>query len=189
VDGKPALSKDGYAKLTQVHDDRGNLTQQVYFGVDGKPALHKDGYARYTAAYDGHGNQVEVAYFGADGKPTLHKDGYAGFKARYDERGNQTKKTFLGVDGKPVRTHVVIAAVAAGSQGQRAGLLAGDVLLAYDGKPVVSVDRFVRAVGQRASAGKPGPVSLRVRRKGKERDFALAPGLLGVTLEDRVVPR
>jgi hypothetical protein len=40
IDGKPCLHKDGYAKLTQVHDERGNLIGQSFLGVDGKPCLH-----------------------------------------------------------------------------------------------------------------------------------------------------
>jgi uncharacterized protein YkuJ len=48
-DGKPSLSKDGYARFQQTFDGHGNVTELVYFEVDGNNlALSKEGYARLS---------------------------------------------------------------------------------------------------------------------------------------------
>jgi hypothetical protein len=58
-----------------VFDDRGNVTEQAYFGVDGKPALHPDGYHRVTRVFDDSGNLTEETHFDVDGKRLLLPDG------------------------------------------------------------------------------------------------------------------
>lgn len=70
-----AANGQGYARIAIHYDERGNETDEAYFGVDGKPALGKDGeVARITMRYDERGNVIEQAYFGVDGRPALHKD-------------------------------------------------------------------------------------------------------------------
>ena len=66
--GEPMLHKDGYAKLTQAYDDRGNITEQAYFGTDGEPILSKKGYARITWSYDDAGNRNKTVRYNLDGE-------------------------------------------------------------------------------------------------------------------------
>jgi YD repeat-containing protein len=103
TDGRPIVSKRGYARITYRYDERGNEVEEAYFGTDGKPVLSKDGgFARVTYRYDERGNQIEWADFDADGKPVLSKDGgVARMTFHYDERGNKVEEAYFGTDGKP----------------------------------------------------------------------------------------
>jgi serine/threonine protein kinase len=215
LDGTPTLHRDGHAGWTARYDERGHKLEEAYFGSDGKPTLLRNGVHKLEMRYDERGNQVEQAFFGKGGKPVGVAEGYVRWSARYDARDRCREKTFQGYDprlgyvrevrrysttgtwldsayfdeaGRSVRTGVVISEVAGASQGQRVGLRVGDVVLSYDGRAIVNTPRFIAAVRQRAAGGRPGQVVLRVRRQGKEQDFSLAPGPLGVVLEDRVVP-
>ena len=58
ADGKPCLSKDGYARWKTTFDERGNKTSVSYFGTDGKPCLSKDGVAGWNNHFDERGNQT-----------------------------------------------------------------------------------------------------------------------------------
>ena len=101
IDGKPCLTKNGYAKITNQYDERGNCTEGAYFGIDGKPCLSKDGYSKFTIKYDKTGNRIEESCFGIDGSPCLHKDGFAKQTCKYDDRGNLKEWAYFGIDGKP----------------------------------------------------------------------------------------
>jgi hypothetical protein len=187
IDGKPLASRvEGVPKVTWTYDQRGNPIKVAFWGADGKPALHKEGYARFTTRYDERGNRVEWASFGLDGKPIQIAQGYARWQARYDERGQHIDIAYFDQSARPLRAELLVTQVLPGSQGQRVGLRVGDVLLSYDGQAVVNWPRFSAAVRQRAG-GEKRPVALRVRRQGKELHFSLAPGPLGVLLQERVV--
>jgi hypothetical protein len=80
---------------------------------------------------------------------------------------------------------VFVLAVADGGEGARAGLQAGDVLLAYDGKPIVD-DKALRdkrmaterAIedGQRSKA----PIAVELWRRGVTQKVEVQPGQLGI---------
>src|SRR5204863_51794 len=112
--GKPALWKEGYHRFTSRYDERGNSTEETYFGTDGKPTLYNKQYARLTKRYDekgtvqetaywivddkgqyvlsrrtdGNNREIEGAYFTPAGRPTIGKAGDHRWTHRYDERGN-----------------------------------------------------------------------------------------------------
>lgn len=82
---------------------------------------------------------------------------------------------------------VVVIQISPGGQADRLGLRVGDVLVRYQGKPVQNSARFFH--GRRAERPGGKPRSLEVVRQGKTLALAIAPGLLGVRLEDRAKER
>jgi YD repeat-containing protein len=101
-DGKPVVSKDGFAGWTGQYDEAGNLVEEAFFGAGGRPFLNAEGVARTTITYDVHGNDIGRAYFGTDGRPVLHRDGYARVAGRFDHHGNLVVAEYFGVDGRPI---------------------------------------------------------------------------------------
>jgi regulator of sigma E protease len=96
----------------------------------------------------------------------------------------------LGFDLATWRADTTVQAVPAGSAGERAGLKAGDKLLAVDGRPIVNSSDFIAAV-----TGAPGRVlSVDVLRGGERLTLATAVpkivqdgkaiGRLGITLAE-----
>ena len=61
--------------MTWKYDERGNTTEEAYFGVDGKPALHKYGYAGWRAVYNERHIRVAYTLFDVDGEviQTVHE--------------------------------------------------------------------------------------------------------------------
>ncbi|MSQ96883.1 MAG: PDZ domain-containing protein [Gemmataceae bacterium] len=77
---------------------------------------------------------------------------------------------YLGVTFEPFFAGVKVEEVLPKAPGQEAGLKAGDQILAYNGKPVDSVDEF-RAV---FSNSKPGDeIKLKIFRAGKEQEITV----------------
>jgi serine protease Do len=100
-------------------------------------------------------------------------------------RDGKVSRAFLGVTIQPVTPDIatafqlnkaegaLVADVAAGSPAERAGLLAGDIVLKLDGSAVADSRALQLAIGQMA----PGrTVRLAVFRDGRESDFSVALG-------------
>src|SRR5262249_4370078 len=68
VDGKPALTNKGFAKMIQRYADGDDEAETAYFAVDGKPINTKDGWSRMVSHFKGPGNQTGIAYFDKDGQ-------------------------------------------------------------------------------------------------------------------------
>ena len=58
----------GFSRIVRQYDDRGNETENAYFGVDGQPVATNDGYSRIVFEYDAHNNQTARTYYGTDGQ-------------------------------------------------------------------------------------------------------------------------
>ena len=102
ADGKPALSKDGYAMIRAKYDDRDNRIEWACFDAEGRPTVNPaDGSHMWKAGYDDCGNWTNWVYYGTDGKTAVVKDGYAMVKAKYDERCNRIEWACFDADGKP----------------------------------------------------------------------------------------
>ena len=104
----------------------------------------------------------------------------AGFVLRPRNPGAGTLGAYFGGDGEPV----VAAPVRRGTAAYEAGLEAGDVLLAVDGRPVATADEARAALADR----RPGErVALRYRQRGREVEARVAlvedPSLEVVTFE------
>ena len=83
-----------------------------------------------------------------------------------------------------VRASARITAISEDSPASRAGLQAGDVIVAYDGQPVSYFDSFAQAVS--SSAGE--PKTLRYLRQGTEHEVTLAAEPMATEM-DLVGPR
>ena len=140
MSGKPTLHKDGYAEVRLVYDGRGNVTNQLYFGVDGKPTLLKDGNAGWIAEYDERGRETRRAWTGVDGKPTLCKVECAERRREYDDRGNVTNESYFGVDGKPILNSEGYAEVHA--EYNERGYRTKESYFGVDGQPICNKNGF-----------------------------------------------
>ncbi len=76
----------------------------------------------------------------------------------------------------PLETGVLVAGVEPGSPAQRAGLLAGDLIVAIDGEPLPDVDTLHRTLTE-ATIGR--PMTLRVVRLTSLRELAVTPEIAG----------
>lgn len=78
----------------------------------------------------------------------------------------------LGIEMDP-KTAATVASVATGSEGERAGLRAGDVVITMRGQAVASLADMQWVLHHVEEAG---PLTFRVRRDGEERDLVLRLG-------------
>jgi hypothetical protein len=69
VDGKPCLTKNGYAKVTAKYDERGDEIEEAWFNESGNP-IASNGVAKWTKNYDENGHATVMTYFDANGKLT-----------------------------------------------------------------------------------------------------------------------
>ncbi|MFL5240516.1 MAG: protein kinase domain-containing protein [Gemmataceae bacterium] len=216
VDGRPQLHKDGYARLTFKYDDRDNVIEEAYFGPNGEPARRKEGWSRVKTVRDAD-RVVGRTFFGFDpttpnGPEKWH--GYASCHEKFDERGNLTERCncdgadkpvnasngvarsvyiydadnnrigqhFFDADNKPVATKVFVFSVAPNSQAAKLGIKTDDLFLTFDGWEIPDDVQF-RLHRKTQQGTKP----LVVRRGSETLTFQIAPGLVGVNLDNRVV--
>lgn len=176
----------GFTSKTQKFSPTGLIVEEAYFDDGGRPACNKQlGCARVTGSYDLQGNLKEKAYFAEDGGPTRNRKGYAREVLTY-QAGELVDVAYADRDNTPLATHPVLVAVDPGGPGAELGLKPGDVFLNYDGNEALNIVRFGRA--KRAEQPGSPPRELRVRRAGTILTFQAPPGLLGIQLEDRVIP-
>jgi S1-C subfamily serine protease len=139
--------------------------------------------ARVVTVFDVWSRPREVLFCDDAGRPVLTRRGYSRYRQAYDE-GRPAKRSYYDLAGKSVSTHVVVMKVAPGSQAQRLGLKAGDVLVRYDGRPVLQAGLFIR--GRQAESKTAPPRSLVVQRQERLMILQVSPGLLGVEVDDAV---
>jgi hypothetical protein len=214
--GQPARSPDGFRSETFFTGPDGEFVRRVRRGYDpkehsgyttvdetieGKVAIERQythendrgevtpnefGIARQIDSYDSHGRLTRQRCEDADGKLVNIRGGYAEIQVSRDDSGRATEVLHLDAQGRPVPAEVIITQVFAGGQGESLGLLVGDVLVTYDGKPVRSTTQFVEE--RQAEVDGSDPRELVVRR-GEEilPPISVTPGMLNVRLEDRAV--
>jgi hypothetical protein len=195
-DEKLRLGPNGYAILRIKHDEHDNIIEKDYFSEDGQLRHTSSDYAIERVKYNDRGNEVEEAYFGPDGALTsaasfpvitrvteiVVRDEMRRLKAQClnDDIGDfwKSPKGCVDASGQPIVRHPVILEVFAGSRAQELGLRKGDVIEAYDGKPVFAVTDLVNLINQ------PGAVARRVSlvRQGHLLDFEAPPGRLGINI-------
>ncbi len=178
AEGKPAQHKDGHHRSKHTFDDQNRQVEWAYFDRDGKPT------ARATRAYDDLGKVIEVAHFDAAGKPVNHATlGYARKLSSYDAKGQLADHQFFTADGKPATTRPVVTRIVPDSPAEKLSLQTGDILLTWDGQTIRYYDHFT---AMRKDQKEPKPITF---RRGQETKTVLVePGLIGIFMEDRVVP-
>ena len=160
-----------------TYDGRRRVNQWEYLTPDGKPGLHKNGFAKVAYKYYDRATLTEEAYFGTDGKPTNNTEGYAKISPMVDTQGKQTGVAYFDKEGKKLRTHLVIKKVVPGTQAERLGLKAGDVLATSEGEEFVDLlsnqqeEEKLRKKGVRDA--------LTFRRDGKPFTIHPKPGVVG----------
>jgi predicted Ser/Thr protein kinase len=188
ADGKPCRHSDGNGGYVSHFDERGNEVQRTFVGLDGKPCLViANDYSRWTAKYDEYGRNTETALFDTEGKPCTHPDGHHRWVARFDERGHEVGRTYYDTAGRELKTIPYIATVEPGRKAVELGLKAGDVILSYAGKAMTQYADFTTLRGAEPTDG--APKELVVRRGGEEVKVLIPPGMLGITLKNRLVPK
>jgi hypothetical protein len=175
VDGQRCLTKGGYVKLKAGYDESGRRLEQVEFDVIGKSTVRK---------YDQRGEEIEEAYFDETGNPTTNKNGVARQTVKYSEGTNPADMTYFDRDGKPIAVQVYVAEVLPGGQAKEVGLMEGDVLVSYDGKPVRKESEIPTWVDI------PGDTlrELIILRSGRRISFKIKPGKIGIRTDARAAP-
>jgi YD repeat-containing protein len=98
----PIPNKNGVARVTRVHDDRGNVVAYWFRdGKDGKrPAQSNEGLGGWRGSYDNRGKILEQVWCDVDGQPTATSAKFSRVRYEYDTRGNRTKISYWDVTGK-----------------------------------------------------------------------------------------
>jgi eukaryotic-like serine/threonine-protein kinase len=187
LDGGLTLLGDA-AMLRSKHDARGNRIQREWFGTDGRPTNNAYGFTKVVATYDDlRGHQTEESYYGPKGEPVARQQGYGKVRWWYDELNRRKDAAYFDIEDRVVRVVAVVSAIKAGSGAERVGLKVEDVLLSYDGRPVINSIRF--SLQREIEQARKEATQLVVRRHGEVLSFFVTPEkLAGADFEDRVVP-
>jgi len=105
--------------------------------------------------------------------PTEHFSEHREELLRYGRRVSRPSRAWLGMYSYPLRDHIVIAGLVPGSPGDKAGLKAGDVLLAIDGQEVSDRRQMYELLWSRR-AGE--AVAFRIFRNNAVRTVAVVSG-------------
>ena len=87
-----------------------------------------------------------------------------------------------------VRPVVLIAEVSPGSTGERVGIKAGDVVVAYAGQDIAWTADLVRLIKSRAGDPPDQKLTLVVRRGADQNRYDVPPKPLGLACQDRLLP-
>lgn len=168
--------------MTSTYDARSNEVEGAYCDEAGRPTPNTDGVVGWTAAYDTRGNWIEEAYFDISGRPITNKRGFARWTAKY-EGANVVDLTYFDANGMPIAVQVYVSEVLPGGQAKESGLVEGDVLVSYDGKPVRNAADF--ETGVNTSIGTLRLRELIVSRNGRRISFKVKPGKIGIAYDTR----
>jgi hypothetical protein len=200
-DGKLRLWPEGYAMFRIEYDDHNRRIEEHYFGDDEKLiAAPNLGYAALHNKYDERGDLIETRYFGADGALTDSSWGFAVIAKRTeivvrDKKGrllascenneidgfSKLPKDCSDGDGRPLVSRPVILDVVPHvprSQAQELGLLAGDIIEAYDGKQLFTPFDLSKLTGLSGEGGR----RIEVVREGRRLVFEARAGRLGIRM-------
>jgi YD repeat-containing protein len=176
---------NNYARVTNSFDERGNNVETAYFGVDrgSPPVMHiireydaENRVIRQTAYMDVH--RLPLL---ADQLRDLGETGKRIVQSRIDYSGadDMTDMSYLDKQGRTIPIEIECRAVALDSVAARIGLAVGDRLIAYDDKPITSMQRL----NAFTSHAEPGvDHKLAVRRGGAMTAYTVPAGKIGVTL-------
>jgi hypothetical protein len=175
----------GYHRWTARLDENGNRTEETFFGADGKAMLYENAYHKRKMGYDPRSNIVAEAFFDREDRP-IAVHGGARWTRQYDDENQIIDVAAFDVRNKPVPLEVTVTQVEPHGQAERLRLRKGDVLLVYDGRPVLNRYRLF----QQRRAERPGspPRKLVVRRQKKTFTVWLSRDPPGCRVNERPAP-
>lgn len=93
----PITGADGYFRVTDSYDSRGNLVRRELYEDPNQPQLH------YTLVfeYNTRGDIVRQLRYGTDGQPENSESAAAEARITWDAAGNELRRELLGPDGEP----------------------------------------------------------------------------------------
>ncbi|MCA9185502.1 MAG: protein kinase [Planctomycetales bacterium] len=102
-DGKLTLNDEMVAGWKNTFDERGNWTDQAYFGLEEQLRNNIHGFAINRSVYDEDDHEIERWFLDSDGNRTANKadGGIAGWRSQFDADGNIIRRDFLDADGNP----------------------------------------------------------------------------------------
>ena len=94
---------------------------------------------------------------------------------RYGRRGSRPSRAWIGMYSYPLRDHMVLAGLLPGGPGEKAGLKAGDVVLAIDGQEITDRHTLYDQIWSKRAGD---TVLFRVFRNNSVQDIAVISGNL-----------
>jgi YD repeat-containing protein len=186
-DDRPCGDASGVECWTVRYDEHGQEIERLFSTAAGAPFISTEGYAGWRKRHDENGNVTECAFLGTDSQPCHSVSGVARWTARYDEFGRESALTCFNLAGQELRRTVVVTRVVADSQAEKLGVRLDDVLLTYAGSAMTAVEDYVAL--RRAEPPDGPPHELVVARNGSHATLQLPPGILGMDVSNRWVPK
>lgn len=87
-----------YCAVTYGYDEKGNVSEESYWGFDDKPAVVEQGYHRVDKLYDDNNNVIETLFYGVNDRLMITNNGYAGIIFEYDANNRCTLEKYLDRD-------------------------------------------------------------------------------------------
>lgn len=102
LDGRLALSNEGYAICRFVYDDRGNKVEQSFFDETDHPTYVQEA-AKIASTYNKYGWEVERRFYGVDGRLIKNpRSGRAIVRLQYDDSGRVKSEASYDENDAPV---------------------------------------------------------------------------------------
>jgi hypothetical protein len=98
-EGRPVLTRGGYARLERTYDESGNPTEERYFDEQGSAM---SGVAVSRLRFGDGGRLESVSYENSRGRPTVDPGGLYGAILEYDDSGELARIFAAGPTGLPV---------------------------------------------------------------------------------------
>ncbi|MEO6741854.1 MAG: AAA-like domain-containing protein [Chthoniobacteraceae bacterium] len=177
ADGAAGNDGDGSSFVRMEKDGKGRIVRTRWLAADGSPARSKVGFNERVVTYDKGGRRTHDVATGF-----AESSGIAKLVREYNEKNEIARSFYLDAQDKPVQMRIFVDKVMPDGEAARVGLKVGDLLLTYEGHAVPDLKTL------REQIGAPGPNrrTLRVWREGKVVPLSVAPGLLGIQLDEHV---
>lgn len=186
--GELARAGNMSSERSQDNSVQRNLGERVihvkFLGTSGNATITRDGYAAVLKTYDELGRLISLQYFDLFGNPIANKNGYQRWEANHDPQGLITSQRFIGLNDEeliPVGGRVI--AIDPGSNADRSGLQAEDIVVGYDGESVNSREDLLRFVGERAASKEKDKLPILLLRDHQPITMMVETGELGATID------
>ena len=149
--GRPVVTRNGYAAEVYAHDERGRVIEQAYLDETGEPAFGHGGVHRTTTEYSDEGLTREVRYFDRHGQALKRRWSGAAQRIREDEFGDTVEMTSLDESGAPMLNKHGYAT--ARYLLDEAGLQTEESYLGTRGEPAINYNCVSRVTQERDEFG------------------------------------